>query len=272
MSLPGTRFRIGELNFNVRIEGTGPDVLLLHGFPDSNAVWRHQIPALVAAGYRVIAPDLRGFGETDAPAGKEHYAGRLLLGDVVGIMDAVGAQRVRLVGHDWGAALGWLLSIAQPQRVDRYAALSVGHMSAYVTAPLKQRMLAWYIFYFQIEGMAERELPADDWKMMREFLRHHPELDTHWIPDFSRPGRLVAGLNWYRANMTMFEPRVLPDVTVPVMGVWSDQDLALCEEQMTSSARYVRGPWLYEKLAGVGHWMQLDAPERVNELLLDFLR
>jgi pimeloyl-ACP methyl ester carboxylesterase len=272
MSLPGTKLRIGELNFNVLVAGAGPDVLLLHGFPDSNAVWRHQIPALVAAGYRVIAPDLRGFGETDAPVGKEHYAASMLAGDVVGIMDALGVRRVRLVGHDWGAALGWLLSTTRPDRVERYAALSVGHMTAYVTAPLKQRVLAWYIFYFQIEGMAERELPANNWRMMRELLGNHPELDAHWIPDFSRPGRLVAGLNWYRANIAMFEPKSLPDVTVPVMGVWSNKDLALCEEQMVNSANYVRGPWRYEKLADVGHWMQLDAPERVNALLLDFLR
>src|SRR5947199_8562136 len=110
MKFEGKKYRVNGIEMNVVIEGQGPDLLLLHGFPDSNAVWRHQIPALVAAGYRVIAPDLRGFGETDAPAGKERYAASLLAGDVVGILDAVAAKRLRLVEHDWGAALGWPLS------------------------------------------------------------------------------------------------------------------------------------------------------------------
>ena len=130
MSIKGRTIDIGDLSFNVLVDGEGPDVLLVHGFPDSNSVWRHQIPVLVDAGFRVIAPDLRGFGESTAPREKDDYKIDWFVEDLIGILDALEVTTVRLVGHDWGAAVGWQTCIQHADRIDRYAAPDIRQKSA----------------------------------------------------------------------------------------------------------------------------------------------
>ncbi|MGH2578355.1 MAG: alpha/beta fold hydrolase, partial [Actinomycetota bacterium] len=138
MSIKGQRVEARGLTFNVLVEGEGPDVLLIHGFPDSNSIWRHQIPELVKAGYRVIAPDLRGFGESEMPPKKADYKIDEFVADLMAILDALGVSgKVRLAGHDWGAAVGWQTCMQHPDRIDRYAALAVGHPTAYAHGGVK---------------------------------------------------------------------------------------------------------------------------------------
>lgn len=275
MALPGRRLAVGELDFNVYEEGSGPPVLLLHGFPDSSSLWRHQIPALVRAGFRAIAPDLRGFGESSRPEAIEAYAIPTALGDVTGILDALGIGRAHVVGHDWGAALAWFLAAMFPDRVDRLVAMSVGHPASFADASIEQREKSWYMLLFQFEGTAEELLQRDDWKLFREWLRHHPELER-WIPDLSRPGALRAALNFYRANAhpaaAAAGPIALPPVKAPTLGIWSTGDAYLTEAQMTGSAAHVAGSWRYERVEGASHWLQLDQPERVSRLLVEFLQ
>src|SRR5690348_1591039 len=128
--------KVGDIELHVVDEGKGPVVLLLHGFPDSSHLWRKQIPALRAAGYRVIAPDLRGFGKSSRPVGVEHYAMPNLVGDVVGLLDGLGIDRAHLVGHDWGAALAWASAAILPQRTLSLTAISVGHPAVFGTLPI----------------------------------------------------------------------------------------------------------------------------------------
>ncbi|MGR8919539.1 MAG: alpha/beta fold hydrolase [Gammaproteobacteria bacterium] len=271
--MPIHRLKLGELNFQVLEEGAGDPVLMLHGFPDSGRLWRHQTAALVAAGYRVIAPDQRGFGETDRPATKADYHIQHSLADAVALLDAFELERVKLVSHDWGAAVGWSLAAFHPERVERHAALSVGHLTALWNAGIAQRRLAWYMLLFMREGQAEEILMRDDWQWFRELFNHHPEMDT-WLADLGRPGALTAALNWYRANVDVEtwtrEGWVMPTVSVPTMGVWSTGDDYLTEVQMVDSGNYVEAPWRYERLTGASHWMMLDRPQAVSELLLDF--
>lgn len=270
----GRRIELDGIGLNVVEEGSGPAVLLLHGFPDSAALWRHQIPALAKAGFRAVAPDLRGFGESDKPPQKEAYQLARVLADAVGILEALGLERVHVVGHDWGAAVAWSLASFLPDRVDRLVAMSVGHMAAFARAPIEQREKSWYMLLFQIEKLAEEVLRRDGWRLFREFTRHHPECDR-WIRDLERPGALTAGLNWYRANMTpesMFaEPPAFPKVRADTLGLWSSDDAYLTEAQMRDSARFVEGSWHYQRVGDAGHWLQLDQPERVNRYLLGFL-
>ena len=254
-------------------KGDGSPVLLLHGFPDSSALWRHQIPALVAAGHRVIAPDLRGFGASDRPEGVASYAIHELVSDAVGILDALGVERAAVVGHDWGAAVGWALASFQPQRVSRYVALSVGHPADYFAEP-RQRELSWYMLLFQFEG-AEEWMRRDDWALLRSGLRDPKDVDRY-IADLDRPGALTAALNYYRANirpesLAGVPGPALPPVTCPVLGVWSDGDVACGEAQMLASQRQVAGPWRYHRVAGAGHWIPLDAPDELAALLVEFL-
>jgi pimeloyl-ACP methyl ester carboxylesterase len=265
---------VGELTFAVEDAGEGSPVVLLHGFPDSHALWRHQVPALVAAGHRVMAPDLRGFGESSRPEGVENYDLLTLAGDVIAIMDALGVGRADIVGHDWGAALAWAFAAFVPDRVDRLAALSVGHPSAFQNVGFAQREKSWYMLLFQFEGIAEQWLSANDFANTRSWARH-PDIERV-TAELSRPGALTAALNWYRANVhprTMIEPPlVFPPIQASTLGIWSSGDFALEEAGMTGSKDYVAGPWRYERIEGAGHWMQLDAPDEVSALLVDFLR
>jgi pimeloyl-ACP methyl ester carboxylesterase len=253
--------------------GSGPPVLLLHGWPDSRELWRHQVPALAAAGYRVVAPDLRGFGESGKPTDVAAYAMNRMAGDVVGVLDALGIDSVHLVGHDWGAAIAWYTATFMPDRVSSLTALSVGHPASVRAAGLQQREKSWYMLLFQFTGIAEEWLGADDFRRFREWSGH-PDADAV-AKRLSEPAALTASLGVYRANVppaTLLGPPLeLPPVAAPTMGVWSTGDMALLENGMTGSAAHVAGPWRYERIDGAGHWMQLDAPDAVNALLLDFL-
>jgi pimeloyl-ACP methyl ester carboxylesterase len=263
---------VGGVRLAVDDTGTGMPVVLLHGWPDSKEVWRHQVPALVADGYRVLALDLRGSGESDRPLDVEAYTGSHLVGDVLGVLDDSGIERAHLVGHDWGAAVAWILAAVHPSRVATLTALSVGHPAAFAAAGWVQRQKSWYVLLFQFRDVAEEWLRRDDFKNLRDWSRH-PEVDAV-VERLSRPGALTAGLNLYRAMAppaSLLGRSTLPSVGVPVMGVWSSQDLALAEQAMTASEGHVSGPWRYHRLDGVGHWMQLEAPEKVSALLLDFL-
>jgi pimeloyl-ACP methyl ester carboxylesterase len=271
VSFSSQRLQVNGITLNVVVEGSGPDVMLVHGFPDDHTVWRKQIPALVAAGYRVIAPDTRGCGESDMLPATRDYAIANLVADLVGVLDALGIAKVRLVGHDWGAVLCWFLSIRHPERVERYAALSVGHPTAYTRAPLEQKLKGYYILLLQLRGLAEAALRARDWALFRR-LMDYPEAARHCIVPLRRPGRLRAAINYYRANLGLILPTLHPTVPMPVMGIYSSGDNFLCEQQMRATEKYVRGSWRYEQVDGANHWLQLDAPERVNALLLDFLR
>jgi len=266
---------IGELEFHVVDEGKGPVVLLLHGFPDSSHLWRHQIRALSGAGYRVVAPDLRGFGKSSRPVGVEHYALPTLVNDVAGLLDGLSIERAHVVGHDWGSALAWACAAILPQRTRSLTAISVGHPSVFGTLPIAQRERSWYTLLFQFEGIAETLLARHDWALLRELMRNQGDCD-YAIAELSRPGALTAALSWYRANVPpaaqLIEQPLLPPVSVPTMGIWSDGDVYLIEEGMTRSASLVvDAPFRYEKITSVGHWVPVDAPEKLNALLLDFL-
>ena len=142
----GPIYSVNGIDMYVAIAGSGPDVLLLHGFPDSHDLWRNQVPALVSAGFRVIVPDLRGYGQTQIPSGGvASYRIETLVADVAALLDALGVKKVRLVAHDWGAVIGWVFAIAHPERVDRYVALSVGHPTAYARGGLRQKLMGWYV-------------------------------------------------------------------------------------------------------------------------------
>lgn len=255
-------------------EGDGPAVLLLHGFPDSSRLWRHQVPPLVEAGFRVVAPDLRGFGNSDMPQEVEAYGIRHSIADVVAVLDALDVERAHVVGHDWGAGLAWAVAGLVPERVERLVVLSVGHPNTQREPTIEQREKAWYMLLFQFAGVAEELLMRDDWRLAREWIRGDGDLERYLV-DLSRPGALTAALNWYRANLhprgELEERREFPAIPAPTLGVWGSRDNYLTEEPMLRSGEHVTGPWRYERIEGASHWLPLDAPERISELLLEFL-
>jgi pimeloyl-ACP methyl ester carboxylesterase len=263
------------LQFYVRDEGSGDPVILLHGFPDTGDLWRDQGPALVKSGFRAIVPDLRGRGRSSKPPAVADYRLSTIVRDVTGILDALSIDRAHVVGHDWGAGVGWLVAALAPERVDRLVAISVGSPGTGVKPTLEELQKGWYRLLFLFEGVAEELLQRDDWYLFRQFLAGAKDTDAY-VKTLSEPGALTPGLNWYRANLPVHAilgrtggPQ-LPMVKANTLGIWSAGDLYLSEEAMTRSEQRVQGTWRYERFEG-SHWVPLDQADRLNRLLVDFL-
>jgi len=271
--MAAVRSQVDGVGIEYEVSGEGAPVVLLHGFPDSGRLWRHQVPALVQAGFQVIVPDLRGYGRSDKPKEASSYRMDRLVADVLGVMSVAGAERAHVVGHDWGAGVAWALASAVGERVDHLVALSVGHPGTFWADGLEQHEKSWYMLLFQFPEIAEQWLSGQQWANFRAW-GHHPDADAT-IAELEANGSLTPGLNYYRANVPpesfLRTSSSLPAVQSPTMGVWSSGDFALTEAQMTRSVANVAGPWRYERLDGPGHWMQLDAPGEINRLLIDFL-
>ncbi len=253
----------------------GDPVMLLHGWPDSHRVWRHIVGPLVEDGHRVIAPDLRGYGRSDHPDFVRAYRMREVVSDLATILGTLGIPRTHLVGHDFGASAAWATAAFLPDLVASLTVLAVGHPASAGYRTLRQRQLSWYMLAFQHEDLAEAWMSADDWAGFRSMVGDHPEVDA-WIADLSRPGRLTASLRWYRANMSpnrqlATDASTMSAVTVPTLGIAGSRDFALDPEQMEGSASLVNAQWRYELFDGVGHWLQLDAADRVTALLREWL-
>jgi pimeloyl-ACP methyl ester carboxylesterase len=263
----------GGVALDVQVHGNGRPVLLVHGFPDTNRLWTHQVPALVDAGFQVITYDQRGYGASDKPAEVDAYSIVFLAMDVTAILDHLGLERAHVVGHDWGSATAWATAAFAPDRVDHLVALSVGHPTAFGAAGFGQREKSWYMLLFQFAPQAEQWLTADGGTNFREWSRH-PDFEAVFA-ELQADSSLTPALNYYRANVNADAltgpPLELPQIQAPTMGVWSTGDFALLETQMTGSAQFCATSFRYERLEGPGHWMQWEAPDAVNALLTDFL-
>jgi pimeloyl-ACP methyl ester carboxylesterase len=269
-----TRVTSNGLQFHVEDSGEGIPVLLLHGFPDTSRLWRAQVAALAGAGFRAIAPDLRGRGRSERPADGD-YALPTVVRDVTGILDALGVERAHVVGHDWGAGVAWLLAALAPERVDRLVAISVGLPGTGGLPDLEALQKGWYRLLFALDT-AEDLFTRRDWHLMRTLLASHPETEE-WLRELADPAALTAALGWYRSNLPIDRlvpagpARTLPPVQAPTLGIWSAGDAFLTEEAMRRSADGIAGPWRYERIEDAGHWVPLDQPNRLNALLLEFL-
>lgn len=255
-------------------EGQGQPVLLLHGFPDTSSLWRSQIAALSDAGYRAIAPDLRGRGRTERPPHVEDYALSLVVRDLAALLDGLGVERAHVVGHDWGAAVAWVFAALLPARVDHLVAISVPHPRTGGRPTLEQLQKGWYRLLFQFAGLAETLVRQDDWYLMRTLLQGQGDVERY-LEDLAEPEALTAGMNWYRANLPperLLVNSALPPVQAPTLGIFGANDLYLAEDAMRRSAEFVAGSWRFERFDQAGHWVPLGEPDRLNRLLLEFLR
>jgi len=241
--------------------------------------WQLQIDILPDHGYRVIAPDLRGCGQSSKPAHFSAYSLKETCKDVLGLLEHLSVDKFILVGHDWGAALAWRVASVVPQRVAKLAVLSTGHPGAFIAAGIRQRQLSWYMLLFQMDGV-EAVIAANNFALWRLMLQDEkPDIVDRQVEEWSQngTGALKAGLKWYRANTPAqwFGATEVPAVAklpMPVLGLWSTRDAMLSEEQMTGSARFVEvGKFMYKRVEA-GHWMQLENPRAVNKALMDFFQ
>ena len=274
-----TQIAAGEFTFDARVAGPedGEVVLLLHGFPQSSWEWRHQMEALAAAGFRAVAPDQRGYSPGARPPAVEDYALPLLVRDVVGLADALGAERFHVVGHDWGAAVAWAVAVAVPERVITANPVSVPHLDAFTAVlsdPNSCQPEASAYFNVFVQPDSEDGFLADDYAQLRAV---YAELDDDAVTEYIRvlgtKPALGAALNWYRANVgpASFGREPLGPVTVPTMFTWSDADQALCIDGALLTEDYVEGPYRFEVLEGVSHWIPEVAAEALSALLLDHI-
>lgn len=267
---------VGDLTFSAQVDGPpdGRPVVLLHGFPQSSRCWSSVVPLLTAGGMRTIAPDQRGYSPGARPAGVSAYGTAQLVGDVVGILDALGLSTVDLVGHDWGAWVAWQVAGRHPERVRSLVAVSIPHPTAFSTAMSSdpdQRRRSAYIQLFREEGKAEHVLMADDARRLREMFTgsglSEQDVDAY-VALMREPGALTGALSWYRA-MSPRDGQGLGPVTRPTTFVWSDGDMAVGRTAAQACREQVTGPYRFVELAGVSHWIPEQAPEAVAGAVLE---
>jgi epoxide hydrolase 4 len=272
---------IGEVRLHCAEMGQGPLVLLLHGFPECWVSWRNQLPALAAAGFRAVAPDLRGYGKSDKPPGLDAYRIEVLARDIARLVEALGAERAHVVGHDWGGAVAWFFAMWHPERLDRLAILNAPHPSRYSRARKlpRQWLRSSYILFFQLPWLPEALLRAGNSLALRQLFRYDPErpgaytaADIDEIVAAARePGALTGMLAWYRAMIQRPTHTRWKPISRPVQVVWGEKDRYLLRDIAEPGRDWV--PDLrFAPIPEASHWVQADAPEKVNGLLIDFLR
>ena len=265
------------LRFEIEESGSGDHLALcLHGFPEHLVSWRNQVPVLAGLGYRVWAVNQRGYGASSRPAGVANYALEHLLADVAALIDASGARRVTLIGHDWGAMVAWCFAAGRIRPLERLVIMNVPHPLCFRAAlkHWRQRRKSWYIGFFQLPFVPERLLAANGGAAVRRMFRGlpiAPEVVDVYAGQIAAPGAATAMLNWYRAmRLSAGLPRLDVPIEVPTLVIWGEQDVALDLITLEGTDRYVRDLRI-ERLPGISHWVQQHAPEQVNRLLTAFL-
>lgn len=299
------------INVHIAEAGEGPFVLLLHGFPESWYSWRHQLPALADAGYHAVAPDIRGYGQSDAPDEIEAYSMKELTADAIGILDALDVETAVVIGHDWGAPMAWNSALLYPERVRAVGGLSVPYMPRSPLPPIQllTQMFGdnfFYILYFQEPGVAEEELESDVRRSLRMFMFSAsgeapegaatpakkkgaklmdgmPEPETMpWLTEadldfytgeFERTG-FRGGLNRYRnMDRDWEELPQLADKKIeqPALFIAGERDPVVRFTSMDAMKELVPNMRVMETLPGCGHWTQQERPTEVNEKLIEFL-
>jgi pimeloyl-ACP methyl ester carboxylesterase len=262
--------------------GSGPLVVLLHGFPEFWYSWRHQLPALAAAGFRALAPDLRGYNESAKPGRIADYHLERLADDVAGLIAHAGERDAVVAGHDWGGGIAWYLPLRHPRLVRRLIVLNAPHPAAFLRELRTpgQLVRSWYVFFFQLPGLPEWALRARDFASLERTLRTGPVRPGTFTEDdirrykaaLARPGALTAAVNYYRSaflRLGRLRRQVRP-IAVPTLLIWGERDPYL-------GPRLTEGlePWVPNlrlvRLRDASHWVQNDAPDEVNRLMLEFL-
>ena len=283
MELEHSTIETNGINLHVVQAGpqSGVPVILLHGFPEFWYGWRKQIPALVKEGCRVIVPDQRGYNLSDKPKGVKNYRVFTLVEDIVSLIDALGYEKVNLVGHDWGAVVAWTLAIKYPERLHKLSIMNVPYpavMKRFMTRDLEQMRRSWYVFFFQLPWLPERFMSAENWRGAERALRGSGNTRSFTNEDiekykeaWSQPSAMTSMINWYRAVIRHMPklPKELR-VKVPTLMLWGMKDFALSHRMARPSMDYVdEGNLIFFPEAT--HWVQHDAAEEVTHYLIDFI-
>ncbi len=270
---------VGEVRLHWVEAGEGPLVVLLHGFPETWRCWRRQIPALVEAGFRVAAPDLRGYGRSEKPKGSRAYTRDRLVADVVGLVRALGAERAHLAGHDWGGIVSWYTAMHHPELVDRLVVANAPHPAVFRRELLRPRQFlrSWYGMFFQLPRLPEAALRANGFAALERIFRKSPRRPGAYTDEDIRAyreaaaqrGALTAMVNYYRA--IKWDRIELCPIERPALLVWGERDRALDIHNLEGVDRWVRDLRV-ERIPEASHWVLADAPERISGAMVRHLR
>lgn len=276
-----------NLHFEALACGDGPDLALcLHGFPEHAVSWRHQMPFFAELGYRVVAPNLRGYGQSSRPVGVAQYTLDKLIADIAGIIDAISARKVILIGHDWGGALAWEFAIQRVRPLDRLIILNAPHPAIFAAQFRKgsQRYRSWYMGFFQIPFLADWLLRTGNAWLIGQIFRRTTS-DRAAFPDemidtyrnnAARPGAVTAMINYYRAAWQRPEgaPGISahnPDpIEIPSLVIWGEKDPVLGVSLLEGLEDYIRLLTI-KRIPQASHWVQQEAPEEVNAIIESWL-
>lgn len=273
---------LDEVRLHYVESGEGPLVVLLHGFPEFWYSWRFQIPGLAAAGFRVVAPDMRGYNLSSRPSGVEAYDVDRLADDIRGLVAERGADSAFLAGHDWGAAVAWAAAMNHPDVVRRLAILNVPHPRRFLHGVRNPRQLAksWYMFFFQLPWLPERVVRTRDWWFFRLGFEHDARPGAFSAEDidryreaWSQPGATTAMINYYRSVFRQSPKRAearIRQVDAPTLVIWGERDRYVEPELAEPERRDVPNLEGVVRLPEATHWVHHDEPERVTELLAEF--
>jgi pimeloyl-ACP methyl ester carboxylesterase len=279
--IPGTRaVRVTTNGITLSVLESGPEdgplVVLLHGFPEFSFGWRHQIPPLASAGFRVVVPDQRGYATSDKPLGVRAYHLDELAKDITGLIDHYGREKAFVVGHDWGAVVAWWIGMNHPERVLKLVCMNVPHptvMKRTLSSSFGQLKKSWYVFFFQLPVLPERAIAKGGAGILQRTSSRGSFVDDE-LPVYRHAWRIAGAatgmLNWYRAMRYLPKPKT-ERVVVPTMLIWGKKDHALSHEMAPLSIAHCDDARL-EMIDDATHWVQHDARDRVNALLLEFLR
>jgi epoxide hydrolase 4 len=271
---------VGDVTLHYVEAGDGPLVVLLHGFPEFWFGWRRQIAPLAAAGFRVVAPDTRGYNLSSRPEGVSEYSVDRLADDVRGLIRVLGADSAKLVGHDWGGSIAWATATNHPEVVDRLAVLNAAHphkLQEGLHHPTQLRK-SWYFFFFAIPGLPEDVVHARDWHFFRHFLHdanppYTPEELERYVEAWSQPGAASGMINYYRSSVRESSAQAKaehPPITAPTLVIWGQRDRYLGENLAEPALDDVPNLDRVERLDDASHWVHHDEAERVNRLLMEF--
>jgi epoxide hydrolase 4 len=271
---------IGDQRLHYVEAGAGPLIVLLHGFPEFWYGWRRQIQPLAAAGFRVVAPDMRGYNRSSKPDDVADYDTGHLAADISGLIRERGADSAMLVGHDWGGTAAWFTAMENPEVVDRLAILNAAHprkLSQGLHHPGQLRK-SWYFFFFDLPDLPEDVVHADRWRFFRHFLSdaqpaYTPEEIERYIEAWSQPGASTGMINYYRSSVRTPPKRAeatLRPVQAPTLVIWGQRDRYLGDELAEPDHDDVPHLERVERLPNASHWVHHDEAERVNQALTDF--
>lgn len=276
---------LDDVTLHTVLAGEGPLVVLLHGFPDFWYSWRHQIDPLVAAGFRVAVPDMRGYNLSSKPQGIHHYRPEFLMADVAHLIDALGEKKAHLVGHDWGANIAWLFAMNFAPKLNKLVICNVPHPVVFqkhlftIRQGLKR---SWYVFFFQLPWLPERSLLAQDCRSLRTILKVDPVHKENFTPEdieryveaFKQPGAATAAINYYRAIFRVSKAdakKMVRPIEAQTLMLWGLKDRYLGPELVDTPKNLVPNLRV-ERFEDASHWVHGDIPERVNEHLIAFLK